>query len=321
MQSRLTNIIVGLLLIAAGLVFLAQNLGYIGELSPQAWMVISAGLSVIFLVAYLINGLQSWPWLIPTGVFAGLALTIFLGEAGAAETLVPLPILAGVGLPFFLTYLINRRENWWALIPAWVMLVIMAIIPLSEVLAGELIATVVLCGIGLPFLFVYFSNRENWWALIPGGILCGIGLVIGLASQAQDNLLATLILLAVAAPFLILFLISRSNWWALIPGGTLVSVALAIGLLGSFEESAAEVWINVFIMGGLALTFTVLWLRRASSPTGWAWVPALIFLAGAVLAGVFRINIFDFWPVLLVLLGVILLYSGLQARSTRQVEG
>jgi hypothetical protein len=321
MSARLINALVGLVLIAAGLLFLAQNLGYMGELTPLAWMVISAGLSLLFLVAYFVNGWQSWPWLIPAGVFAGLAGTIFLGEAGATGTLVPVPLFAGILLPFLAAYLIDRQENWWALIPAWAMLVVTLIVVLAERIPGELIATVVMFGIGLPFLFVYLRNRAHWWALIPGLIMCGIGLALAFASQAQGNLVAALILLAVAAPFILIYLISADNWWALIPAGILASISLALGFLGDADEASMEVWFNVFILGGMALTFFGLWLRRARTPTGWAIWPALLCVAGAVAAGVLRINIFDFWPVMLVVAGLLLLYTGLRARGTHGQEG
>lgn len=315
MSSRVVNALVGLLLIAAGLLFLAQNLGYIGELTPLAWMIISAALSAVFLAAYVTNGWQSWPWLIPAGIFGGLAAMLLLVELGVDGSVAVAALFAGIILAFLATYLIDRQNNWWALIPAWALLVITLIVPLSNFVPGELIATVVMVGIGLPFLFVYFRNREHWWALIPGLIMIGIGLVIGLVSQAQENLVATLILLAVAAPFAIIYLVSADNWWALIPAGTLASVALGLGLIGNVSDEQAVVVINVIIMGGMALTFFVLWLRRARTPTAWAIWPALLCVAGAVAAWVLRLNVFDYWPVMLVLFGFWLLYGGIRRRQ------
>ncbi|MCK4316931.1 MAG: hypothetical protein KAX24_14280, partial [Anaerolineae bacterium] len=128
------HVVGGILLIAAGALFLLQNLG------------------VLVIGAYL------WPFLFGAG-----------------------------GLVFLYVFLTNR-DNWWAIIPGFVLLSLAALIALEQ-FAPEAEETwggaLFLCGIGAAFWVVYFTKREQWWAVIPGGVLLTIGLVTGLSSVLE----------------------------------------------------------------------------------------------------------------------------------------
>ena len=82
MKTRHANFLWGFVLILAGGLFLAQNLGYIPVLSEQFWMAAFAGISLVFFVAYFLSGIQNWGLLFPVCIFGGLALTIFFGNNG-----------------------------------------------------------------------------------------------------------------------------------------------------------------------------------------------------------------------------------------------
>ena len=104
---------------------------------------------------------------------------------------VPLYVLGSIGLPFLVVYLLNR-SNWWALIPAWVMLTIGVMVFLidARLLIDLAIPAYIMFAIAIPFFVVFLYNRkQNRWALIPGGI---VG-VIGIGFFAGTNLAAYVI--------------------------------------------------------------------------------------------------------------------------------
>jgi hypothetical protein len=153
-------------------------------------------------------------------------------------------VLFAVGLPFFVVYLSNR-ENWWALIPAWTLLVIGLVVLLSTQVQGEWIAVLVLLGIALPFFVVYFLDRENWWALIPAGVLASSALSVLLAGLfgergsllAKPGVLTGITFLGIAVTFFYLWL-QRANQptdWAIYPAGVAVVVALVSLLFGASQ--------------------------------------------------------------------------------------
>jgi hypothetical protein len=315
MKARSINLVWGIILILAGGLFLAQNLGYLDELPLNTWVIIFAGLSLLFFVTYFINGVQAWGWLFPAFIFAGLTVTMALTSVGVESDLLGVPVLIGVALPFVAVFALNRRENWWALIPAWVLTMIALLIPITTQVSGDLVGVFVMLAIGLPFLVVYLVNRNNWWALIPAGVMLLIAIIILISTQASGQFVAPLILLAIALPFFVVYLRSAQNWWALIPAGVLTSVGITI-LLSGFEVFNVEnsgIW-NGLIWLGIAITFGILWLRRGVHQTGWAIYPALIALAGSAVAFVLGSGVDLLLPVLLIAGGVVVLYFALRRR-------
>lgn len=318
MKVKYINFIWGLLLIFAGAMFLAQNMGLIGELSPEFWKFIFAGLSLLFLATYFISGLHEWGWLFPASIFGGLAITISLAEAGVQDAVVAAPLFAGIAIPFLAAFLLDHK-NWWALIPAWVMVALMLMMILVDRVPGEVIGSFVLLAVGLPFLLVYFTNRSRWWALIPGFIITAVAFIPILATQASGEFVGAFVLLAVAIPFFAIYLWSPKNWWALIPAGIVASVALVVllsaGFGTTFEGTAIA---NGVIFTGIGLTFGVLWLRRKTQPTEWAKYPALGFLAAGLIAFAFGSSMESFWPLLLIIGGGLLLFGAFRDRRIAQ---
>ena len=315
MKARSLNLVWGVILILAGGLFLAQNLGYLEELPLNTWVIIFSVLSLLFFATYFINGVKEWGWLFPAFIFAGLALTMAMTTQGVESGAVGAPVLIGVGLPFVVVYFLNRQENWWALIPAWVLTMVAVLILISDRVPGELIGAFVMLAIGLPFLVVYLINREHWWALIPGGIMVALAAVILLSTRASGQFVAPLIMFAIALPFFVIYLRSSENWWALIPAGVMASVGTTL-LLGGFEVFDLDnigIW-NSLILLGVALTFIILWLQRNRQPTGWAIYAAGIALLGAVLAFVLGTGMDILWPMLLIAGGVVVLFLSLRRR-------
>jgi hypothetical protein len=80
-------------------------------------------------------------------------------------------------LPFLAIFLRNRAR-WWALIPAYPLLVVAGAVGLaaSGPISDDLISAFVVLALALPFLVIFARDREQLWALIPGGVLAALGL-------------------------------------------------------------------------------------------------------------------------------------------------
>ena len=100
MNTRWMNLLWGIVLIVAGLLFLAQNLDAIPEVPPLVWVGVFGLACVLFAITYAISGPHQWGWLFPALISGGVALTILLTEAGVSSSLVGVPVLASIGVPF-----------------------------------------------------------------------------------------------------------------------------------------------------------------------------------------------------------------------------
>ena len=159
-------------------------------------------------------------------------------------------------------------------------------------------------------------NRENWWALIPGGILGFMSLAFLLAGGLNEDILGGLIMLGMGLAFLVVYLLSRENWWALIPAGVLGTIGVTAALSEQrFAAGMEDRILGGVFFGGMALTFTVLWLLRNRHQTAWASYPALGLGAAAVLIAIFGANFDQIWPVILIAAGLWLLYRNMRSSA------
>jgi hypothetical protein len=315
MRRNIANYIWGILLILAGALFLAQTLGYFDWLTTQAWVWICTGFSLAFLAAYFISGVGNWGWLFPALISGGIALSLTLMLGGVDGALIGVPILAGIGLPFLVAFLVDRRQNWWALIPVWVFAVLVVVTLLSERAPGELVGAVIMFSIALPFLVVYLTDRTRWWALIPAFVLAAVGAVILLSSTAAGDLIASFILFAIALPFFIVYFVSPDSWWAILPAGVLATIGLGLLLVEYLTPAGANAAVlNGIFFLGWAATFGVLWLRRSSQPTAWAKYPAIGLAIASLAAFALGSRSGLIGPIAIIIAGAIVLYFGLRGR-------
>jgi hypothetical protein len=182
---------------------------------------------------------------------SGLALAdVLMGE------LIATLVLSLIGLPFLVVFLVNRSQNWWALIPAYVMFSIAVMIFLIGigVLNDAWIALYVLSSIGIPFLVVYLINRTNWWALIPAYVMFVIGIMVTLIDVhiLNDLAIPAYVMFAIAIPFLFVYLTNREQWWALIPGGIMTVIGLGFW---AGTDLAQYVIPAVLILAGILVLF------------------------------------------------------------------
>jgi hypothetical protein len=161
-------------------------------------------------------------------------------------------ILGAVSLLFLSTYISDRRQ-WWALIPGLTILGTAVGVFLAEqdLVEGYWVASIILAGVGLPFVLIFFSDRRQWWALIPGMTMCGIALGTGLegANAINDEAVGGVIVGGIALGFLAIYLVDRRQWWALIPGGIMGTIAVFL-LLAAVAEF---VWPVLLILLGVLL--------------------------------------------------------------------
>lgn len=315
MKLNKSNLIWGILLILAGGVFLAQNLGYLEWVSFNLWIYIFAGASLVFFAAYFINGIKEWGWLFPACIFAAVASVMALGEAGVEGGGLGTIVLVGVAIPFVVAFFLNMRQNWWALIPSWTLIVIGVIAFLADWVPGEIIGTLVLMAIALPFLVVYLWDRNAKWALIPAGVMGVTALFPLLGLIGDSDWVAALVMFILATPFFVVFFMNRKNWWALIPAGILTGIGLNVLVNTLFiENTIASAAAAALMLLTWAATFGGLWLTRGSNPTGWAKYPALALAGVALLAFALNQNIVVGLAILMIAGGALVLYFGLRGR-------
>jgi len=316
MKEKSLNNIWAVALIAAGVLFLAQELGWIGNLSSFFWVAFFAVLSVIFFTTYFTYGVEKWWWLLPAMIFGALAITITMAELGFTGSYVGAPILASIAVPFIVAYGADTRNNWWALIPAWVMGVLTVVVLIADSFAGELVATIVLWGIALPFLFVFLTDRTRWWALIPAGVMGTIGLIPLLSAGLNEDVMGPAIMFLIAMPFVVVYFWSVQNWWALIPAGIMASIGLGI-LCSLFVPSSSEgAVITGVLFLGWGATFGLLWLRREVQPTKWAKYPAIALACIGLAAFAFGPGSLQYiTPIVIIGAGIILLVLSFRRKS------
>jgi hypothetical protein len=306
----------GLLLIAAGMVALGQQMGYIDQFSdPWVWIWLFAGISLLAFINYALSGWKQWGWLFPAGVFAGLALTVALATNNVDSAAVASPLFFGLFIPFLAAYLTDRANNWWALIPGGVMLFLALTTLLVDSAGGEWVGALFLFLIALSFFVVYLNNRSRTWALLVAYILAVLGIAPLMSIGGRDAAYyGPIFLFAVALPFFVIYFLSEANWWAIIPAGsvTVIAIIAALAIVGWIRNENQDGYANALLMGGLAATFAVLWLRHAKP---WAKVVTFVLAAVAVASVLFAANSQILWPVAIILVGVYLFYTALRPKT------
>jgi hypothetical protein len=242
----------------------AEQMNWIGDLSPSMWVLLFGVASLLFFASYLISGVTRWGWLFPATITGGVAAVIWLSERGFNDVYLGSLMVACVSLPFWVAFLVNRKENWWALIPGWITAAVAAIILLSETISGELMAAFILFSVALPFFVVFAVNREHWWALIPGGIIASVGLMLVLLAPNRTTSLGDEIFVAVmfacmAVTFIVVWMQrgKASTAWAIYPAIGFAGLALLV-LLAGVEVN--YLWPAVLILLGVWLLISA-WRR------------------------------------------------------------
>lgn len=315
MKINRSNLFWGLLLIIGGGAALAQQFGYLDQFAESTWMWVFAAISLVAFVSYIASGWKEWGWLFPAGVFGGLAVTIALATNGVDNAAVGSPLFFGLLIPFAAAYLTDRARNWWALIPGGVMLFLALTTLLVDTTGGEWVGSMFLFLIALSFLIVYVNNRARNWALLVAYILFVLSVAPAMASFGGRTAayFGSVFLLAIALPFFFVYFRYPQNWWAIIPAGVMTSLAVVatLGIAGWIRDAETGGVSNAILMGGLAATFAVIWLRH-SKP--WAKIVTVILAAVGVVSVFFASFGNIFWPLAIILVGGYLLFTALKPK-------
>jgi len=195
----------GGLLILAGVLFLLDNMGLI-TIGEMIWAIL-LGLGGIAFLTVFITDRQHWWALIPGCTLVGVSITLFLEffwpEAGSVAS--GLIILGSIGLAFLIIYLLNW-ENWWALIPAGVLLTLAVVAVLDEIYPKMDTGSVFFVGLGLTFAALALLPNpigQMRWAFIPAVILIVIGIVMAAVQFPVLSVVFALALILVGVFFLL----------------------------------------------------------------------------------------------------------------------
>ena len=172
------------------------------DLPALIWAIPFATGGLIALGFYL-SDRADWPMLLSTYIAWAITLLVVLVTLNILrDEAVAFYVLLAIALPFAAVFYRDRRQ-WWALIPAYVMLVVAVMIGLIGlgVLDDMLVPAYIMLAIALPFFVVYARDRKQWWFLIPGGVLAVVGLAF-LISEAAIEYIGALVLILVGVVLL-----------------------------------------------------------------------------------------------------------------------
>ncbi len=190
MKRLESRVLLGVLLIAAGVLFLLQSLGVI-RVTVLLWPILLGIASLAFLYVFLSAPQTNWWAAIPGFVLLGIAVTAALSEIAPAvgEVLSGPLVLGSIALPFWLVYAVNR-EHWWAVIPGGVLLTLALVAGLSPLVEGAEMGGVFFLGLGLTFaLLAVLPTPEGRlvWPIIPAVVLLLMGVLITAAAVELMN--------------------------------------------------------------------------------------------------------------------------------------
>lgn len=150
-----------------------------------------------FFVVYFFKR-EHWWALIPGYALLALSVMLLLLGGGLIDGgFVATYVLGAIAFPFLVVYF-KDKNSWWALIPAYVMLVLGVMIGLIDAnwLRGLIVPAYIMLAISFPFFYVYFKNRSHWWALIPAGVTALIGLGFALGAGLVKYVIPSVLVLA-----------------------------------------------------------------------------------------------------------------------------
>lgn len=311
MSNKQNNLVWGVVLFILGGLFLVENLGLIADFPQAMWTAVIGGVSLFLVVVYFFQNKGNWKWFFPIFIAGGLLLSAVLSLTSVNPMWIGALLMVSISTPFWIIFLFNKQENWWALLPGWATTALALIILVSEMWSKEMIGALVIWSVALPFFVFYFRSQVHRLVLIPGLFIILAGAIVLLVSHTAEETIGTFILLVLAFPFIAIYLFTK-HWWAAVPAGVLTTLALmipfAIGIQGNTLESRL---LSSAMFLGFTIPFAWLWWRRNLFPTAWAKYPTAGLIAAAIVTLAPGMLIQSSWIVFLIVLGVWLLYDNL----------
>ncbi len=185
-----SRILWGVLLIAAGVLFLLQSLGLI-RFAEILWPVLIAMASLAFLSVFFSAPQTNWWAAIPGFVLLSVAGVVALDQLApdVGEVWSGSLFLGGIALAFWMIYVFNPAQ-WWTVIPGGVLLTLAAIAGLSSVLHGVEMGGVFFLGLGVTFaLLALLPTPEGrlTWSIVPAIVFLVMGVLITAAAAELIN--------------------------------------------------------------------------------------------------------------------------------------
>lgn len=175
-------------------------------------------------------------------------------------------IILGIGGLAFLSVFIADRNHWWALFPAFGLLIGGTIIFLENALPAypdELGGAIAMAGIGLAFLLIFVSNIANWWALIPAGVLFSSAAALFMSTYSPGLETGGIFLIGLGLTFGVIGLIPTKQGrmrWAFIPALVLLVIGFLL-LITSFNLMGL-IWPLGLIALGVLIIYYVIRARK-----------------------------------------------------------
>jgi hypothetical protein len=191
--------ILGAVLILAGVLIFLQNMGIVRADWGGFWSLVFLAAGIAFLLL-LLGGVQYWWAAIPGFTLLGLGMLVGLDTLapGATNNWGGSIFLGMVGAGFLVVYLMNR-VNWWAIIPAGVMLTLAVVAAFDQMMPGAEAGSVFFLGLALTFGLVYLrpvpGGQRMTWALIPATVLLVLAAVVSLTTTGIGNFIWPAILI------------------------------------------------------------------------------------------------------------------------------
>jgi hypothetical protein len=187
---------------------------------------------------------------------------------------------------------------------------------------GDLAWAVLFTLAGLIFLIWFFTGTEHWWRAIPAFTLLGIGagMILAWRNIELGGWAPSLVLFGMALGFWAILFVRKEHWWALVPAGVLTTVAVLLGLWSLLDPAGR---LAVLFLG-IGLMFLLLYaLRYDEHDARWAAVPAgaLLLLGVVTLVSALPLPamVATWWPILMVIGGLLLIILGATRRKAEPV--
>lgn len=206
---------------------------------------------------------MKWPILrVLWGLLLVLAGIVFLLNSMGTITIgdYQWAIILGIGGLAFLSVFLADREHWWALFPAFGLLIGASAIYIERSFPGlqeDLIGAIALGGIGLAFLLIFLFNFKHWWALIPAGVLISLAAMLVLGQSGG------VFLIGLGLTFAVLGFVPTEHGrmrWAFIPAVVLILVGLFITIAA--YNLFTVLWPLALIAGGVMIIYFVIKTRQ-----------------------------------------------------------
>lgn len=281
MNKTFASLIMGLMLIALGVLFFLNNMRVIWLESALIGATILFVLGVSFLL-YMIADRSLWWPLIPSIVFFALSVIVFLSYFDIEGEWLGSIFLWGTGLAFLAVY-VKQKNALWSLIISWAFIVLGFIVLVEKLqeftywFDSGLGGSVLFLGAALAFLTYYVRKKTEWWPLFISLLLFTLTGVVAVSVTDYDELAGSIFLWGAGISFISIYIKKRDAWWAIIPGG----VSLVLGLFPMLAEYnwGYDVLYGFIFFFGVGLVFAILSLVKINGQRlSWAMKPAFVLM-------------------------------------------